>query len=305
MRKILVTGANGFIGSHLVRSLRNIRGADIEILRTDITDKVALNSPCTDAEMVFHLAAYVNASPVYDKRKEAFIYNVNVAGTRNLLEALGPSVRHVVFFSTVNVYGNKEGVFSEESEVAPETVYARTKLEAEWVIRDWGQHKGVKTTCLRLPPVYGPGGGGNIYKMIRAVNKGLFLMIGEGRNKRDLVNVGNVVDADMAAVDRQTSKDATYIVTDGEAYTLKEVYDLISRGLGKKPSAFYLPLKAARVLARMGDIVERIALNPMPFDTAILKKLTTSQVFLSEKIAQELGFKPKYNLYNSLKEALL
>ena len=97
-------------------------------------------------------------------------------------------------------------------------------------------------TSLRLPLVYGPGNKGNIYKMIEAVDRGRFVMIGRGANRRSMVYVGNVVDAAISVVNNSRADGSVYIVTDGIDYSLKDLYDTISKSLGKRPRSFFIPM---------------------------------------------------------------
>jgi nucleoside-diphosphate-sugar epimerase len=270
----------------------------------DITDKASLTSICYDADVVFHLASYVHKIPKSEEEKR-YVFNVNVDGTRNLLDSLGHSVRHIVFFSSVSVYGLDSGFDIDESvKTEPVTLYGITKLKGETLIRDWGEYKHVKTTCLRLPLVYGSGNKGNIDKMIQAIKKNLFMIIGDGSNKRSLVYVRNVVDAALAVVDRQKTNSEVYIITDGIDYTVKELYVTIAKGMEKKPLSFRFPLSIANGLAWLGDMGGGIIGKPLPFNSETLKKLTGSLTFSSRKIQEEMGFKPTYNLYNAISEVV-
>jgi|Deesub1362A_J573_1020465.scaffolds.fasta_scaffold00073_93 nucleoside-diphosphate-sugar epimerase len=317
MYKALVTGSSSFIGKHLINKLIE-KGADIsafvrdrgkipdewkkniKIFEGDITDKKSLSEIPKDIDVVFHLAAYVHKNPKSKDEKD-YMFKVNVEGTRNLLDSICTSVRHVVLFSSVSVYGVDAGQMLDETcQTSPVTPYARSKFEAENILKNWGQERHIKTTSLRLPLVYGPGNKGNIYKLIEAVDKNRFIMLGKGQNKRSMVYVGNVVDAALSIVDKDEADGKVYIVTDGIDYTVRELYETIAKELGKKPRQFYIPISIAKALALAGDIVGR----PFPLNSSTLNKLAGSLTFSSLNIQKGIGFKPKYNLYNTIGETI-
>lgn len=319
----LVTGGNSFIGRHLINILiqkgvkisilvRNKKDIPIKwnnnyikILDGDITSKSSLKAIYnSDVDVIFHLASYVHRKPKSEDEIR-YVFKVNVEGTKNLLDSLCPTVKHIVFFSSVSVYGIESGFDIDELvKTDPVTTYGITKLKAEAIIRDWGKEENVKTTSLRMPLVYGPGNKGNIYKMVEAIDRGRFVMMGRGENKKSMVYVGNVTDAALAVVDRQRANNEVYVVTDGVDYTVKDLYETIAKGLGKKPLPFYIPISIAKGLAKIGDVGGNIIRKSLPFNSEVLGKLTSSLTFSPRKIQEELDFKPRYNLHNTINETI-
>ncbi len=154
---------------------------------------------------------------------------------------------------------------------SPETPYGKSKLEAEKIVEDYGGKYKFKTTSLRLPLVYGPGNKGNVYGMIEAVDRGRFVMIGRGANRRSMVYVENAVDAALSVVNNSRADSSVYIVTDGIDYSLKELYDIIAIGLGKRPHSFFVPMGLARGLAVMGGIAGSMIGKQVPFNLISLR----------------------------------
>jgi len=318
--KILVTGANGFIGQHLVHTLEeygikvNALDKDTKELKTvskanifegNIFNNELLNKAVQDVEVVYHLVAKTHDSSNIKKNIEDY-FKINVEGTRNLLNTcIGSKIKHFIFFSSVKTMTEEsENTLDETFTPNPTTPYGESKLIAEKLVADTGKKYGFKTTSIRLSLVYGPGNKGNIYKMIESVDKGRFIMIGRGENKRSMVYVENVVDAAFAIVGQEQANGKVFIVTDGIDYTVKELYEVIAKGLGKRPLRFYVPVGIARGLAWIGDIVGHIARKPLSFNSGALGKLTNSLTFSSRKIQEEIGFNMKYNLYNSIDETI-
>jgi len=318
MNKILVTGANSFIGRHLVNELikknENVAvfvrtperippewNGTVEIYNGDITKKESLAGICKGAKVVFHLAAKVHDfSETADGAHEHFA--VNVEGTRNLLDECRDSgIKHFIYFSSVKAMTEESGSPLDETfEPVPATPYGKSKLAAEKLVTEYGRKYSFKTTSLRLPLVYGPGNKGNIYRMIMAVDKYRFLMIGDGKNRRSMAYVGNVVDAALSVGDKQKADAQVFIITDGIDYSVKDLYAAISRSLGKKMFPFFIPIKIAKLFAMFGDAIGRLIGKPLPFNSEMLGKLTGPLIFSSYKIQSETGFKPRYSLYNTL-----
>lgn len=317
-----MVGTRSFIGQHLIRKLidkgDHVTGLvrnrpdkaekwmkDVKVVSGDITEKRSLAGLCKDIEIVYHLAAKVhdfsNKSNTADEH-----FAVNVSGTKNILdECIHFGIKHFVYFSSVKAMAEERGNNLDETfSPAPETLYGKSKLEAEKVVEDYGGKYKFNTTSLRLPLVYGPGNKGNIYRMIEAVDRGRFVMIGRGANRRSMVYVENAVDAAISVVNNSRADSSVYIVTDGIDYSLKELYDTISKGLGKMPRSFSVPMGLARGFAMIGSIAGNLIGKQVPFNLNILEKLTGTYTFSSLKIQRELGFKPRYNLYNTISDTI-
>jgi len=316
--EVLVTGATGFIGSLLVRRLASM-GCRIKLLvenqcNSDLAEydvhqgglfsNDALARASKSSEIVYHLAAFTDPDAKSSEAVER-CFAINVEGTKNLLSSLGPSTKQVVFFSTVYVFGNRnEDVTDESSPADPSTPYGHSKLEAEYLIREWGLSHGVMTTCLRLPLVYGPGNKGNILRMIEAIERRRFLVVGKGENKRSMVYVENVIDAAIAVAYQEEADGETFIVTDSTDYSVLELYQTISKYLGIKPLPLRIPMVIARPVGRVLDLAGSVAGIKLPIDSHVLKRLTASQVFSSKKIEAVLGFRPRYDLREGMAETV-
>lgn len=317
-----MVGASSFIGQHLIRKLidkgDHVTGLvrnrpdkaekwmkDVKVVSGDITEKRSIAGLCKDIEIVYHLAAKVH--DFSNKGNNADEHSaVNVSGTKNILdECIHFGIKHFVYFSSVKAMAEERGNNLDETfSHSPETPYGKSKLEAEKIVEDYGKKYKFRTTSLRLPLVYGPGNKGNIYKMIEAVDRGRFVMIGRGANRRSMVYVENTVDAAISVLNNSVADSSVYIVTDGIDYSLKELYDTISKGLGKRPRSFFIPMGLARGFAVIGSIAGSIIGKQVPFNLNILDKLTGTYTFSSLKIQRELDFKPRYNLYNTISDTI-
>ena len=213
--RIVITGASGFIGSHLVPALI---GADVEIVcilepgaenpfagaqtfSEDICTARGLSEAFTGAKVVVHLAARNHVlretakDPLFEYRR------VNVGGTRNVIRAARQQgVGLFIHFSSIKAMGEGSGeILDERAPCLPLTPYGISKLESEEVIRAEADGTGMAVVIFRLPMVYGPGNKGNLPRMIRWADRGLPFPMVRPDNLRSMVYVGNVVAADDPA----------------------------------------------------------------------------------------------------------
>lgn len=319
--RILVTGASGFIGRHLVERLAReghaVRAlihdhsgparwpASVDVARGDVRDAGAMKAATAGCEAVFHLAGKAHALTEVRGEEEAY-RAVNVTGTRNVLEAaVAGGAKSFVFFSSVKAMGEEAPECRDESsEARPLTAYGRSKLEAEKLVLECGRRTGLGATCLRLPLVYGVGNKGNLFRMIAAIDRGLFPPLPPVHNRRSLVHVTNVVDAAVLAVEKPAAHGRCYIVTDGRPYSTCELYELICRALGKRIPRWSVPVGLLSAAARVGDLAGRVLRRRMPFDSDTLAKLTGSAWYSSDLITRELGYRPLMTLERALPELI-
>jgi nucleoside-diphosphate-sugar epimerase len=319
VKQVLVTGAGGFIGQHLVDRLLEqgsivralVRpganlpdwGRHVDVVEGDIHDFHAMNRAAAGVDTVFHLAGKTHALSEVEQ-DEAGYHNVNVDGTRNVLEgAVARGVSRVVFFSSVKAMGEEtEECLDESGKALPSTAYGRSKLAAERLVLDCGKRAGLHVVCLRLPLVYGPGNKGNLFRMIAAIDRGFFPPLPPVRNRRSMVHVTNVVEAALLTATSPAANGQCYIVTDGRPYSTRELYEKICHGLGKRIPQWSISIGVLRVLGHMGDAAGRIRGKRFVFDSDALEKLIGSAWYSSDKLFRELGYRPSITFEGALPE---
>jgi UDP-glucose 4-epimerase len=323
MKHVLVTGATGFIGVHVIRALkekrlrinalvrnidkaRHLLGDGVNFITGDILDTDhRLAEAVRDVDTVFHLVSKTHDFSTHAGIENDY-YRINVTGTRNLLEACrSAKIEHFVYFSSVKAMAeNASHRIDEQFTPQPTTAYGKTKLEAERIVRCFCDRHQCAASILRLPIVYGPGNKGNVLAMIKAIDAGWFFLIGDGSTRRSMVYVGNVVDAALAAAAVNKVKDRIYIITDGVDYTLREIYETVAGELGRRIKPLSIPLRLAKIAAVAGDVGHKITGKTLPFNTDMFEKLTTSLTFSSDFICEDIGFKPKFTWYNTITETI-
>lgn len=309
-KSCLVTGASGFIGERLawhlsqkgfkVRVLnRRVKSDKIDSYRIDLVEDNVPSNLCADIDTIFHLAGKAHAL-TETHQDEAEYFQVNTEGTRKLLESAKlEGVQRFIFFSSVKAVGSSLNQPMHETVTEPaDEPYGQSKYEAEQLVLHGGYvpHSVVIRPCL----VYGNTEKGNLPRMINAIRSGYFPPFPEVHNKRSMVHVEDVVQAALLTAENPKAAGQIYIVSDGRAYSTREMYDWICEALGKPPSSFNVPMVLLQALAKLGDGLGRLRGCRFFFDSDVLDKLIGSAWYSSAKIERELGFRSVHDLQGSL-----
>jgi len=241
--RFVITGAAGFIGGNLLRALAakgkvlgiDVKPSDVDgegVLRTtaDISD------PLPDVDG-FENATVIHAAAVMNAPDDAAFWNVNVNGTRNVLDwAARKKAEHVVFFSSGGVYGyGREQYFKESDPLDPIGFYGYTKWIGENLTAMYAQLYDIPVTVVRLFWPYGPGQKAGVFSYIfRAVGQGTPLAIKKGGSpKMNPVHVDDIVAA-VAAIAAAGGEGRTYNLCGDETVSFLEAVRLFEDRLGKK-----------------------------------------------------------------------
>jgi len=253
---VLVTGAAGFIGSHLVERLRSmgleVAGIDnfingyeenlaafkgdhgFKLIRGDILNPKDLSKACGGVDSVIHMAAQPSVAKSAENPIEDF--EVNAAGTLNLLECARKSdVRTVIFASSSTVYGESELPTPEEHPLRPISNYGASKAAAEAYCSSYNSLYGLKTASLRYFNIYGPRSRkGVMFDLLEKLRKDRkkLEVLGTGDQKKDYLYIDDAVDATLRVAEKGKLAGETYNVGSGMAYTLKRLAHLLLNILG-------------------------------------------------------------------------
>lgn len=294
---ILITGAAGFIGSHVSEffisegcrviaidnfddfyatevkesNIANLLKTDrFKLYKADIRDKNALQSifQQNDIDVVVHLAAKAGVRPSIEGIEE--YYDVNVNGTLSLLQVMNKNnVRKMIFASSSSVYGNNLKVpFAEVDRVDnPISPYASTKKSAELLCHVYHHLYGFEITCLRFFTVYGPRQRPDlaIHKFTRLIDEGKYIpMFGDGSSARDYTYISDIVQGIGAAVNRFNGY-LIFNLGESNVITLARMIKTIEDCLGKKAKIDNQPMQPGDVGITFADISKaRKELNYSP-----------------------------------------
>ncbi len=302
--RVLVTGANGFVGSAVVPSLRACGHAVIAVTRGNSVSGVETRridglGPATDwktalrdVDTVVHLAARVHIMRDDSADPEAAFWRVNVDGTRRLAEAAAASgVRRLLFVSTTKVNGERtppDRPFRVTDPPAPEDAYGRSKWRAEQALAEVSDGGRLEVVVLRPPLVYGPGVGANFLALLKLCDGRWPLPFGGLENRRSLSFVGNLADAIAVAIAHPDAAGATFLVSDGPALSVTDLIRRLRRALHRP--ARLVPLPPA-VLRLAGGAVGR---------AAHMGRLLDSAVVDAGAITERLGWRPPVGVDDGL-----
>lgn len=280
--------------------------SNVETRIGDVTDPAAVQSAMQGVDAVVHLAALlhiVNPPPALRAKYE----RINVGGTATVVEAaVKAGVRRVVLASTIAVYGPSNGqILNEDSVPHPDTFYAQTKLAAEKIVLNAkcadGQPVG---TVLRFGAVYGARIKGNYQRLLQSLARGRFMPLGAGRNRRTLVYDKDVARAVAMVVQHPTAAGKIYNVTDGQFHTLNEIITTICVALERKPPIFSIPVGPVRALVDMLETAMQLIGLCSSINRATIDKYTEDIAVEGQRIQNELGFVPQYNLNTGWRESI-
>lgn len=299
--KILITGGAGFIGSNLAKtcneagheviildnlstgSLKNIEELTSVFIRKDIRENLHRIKEIENIDVIFHLAAFISVPESFEKEEEC--YNINIKGTKNLLDfAVKNKVKKFIITSSAAVYGNLPSLpKTEESTLKPESPYAISKIKCEELIKDYYKKYGLYTLSLRLFNVFGPNQNPDsayaavIPSFIKSAKNNEDIIIhGSGEQTRDFIYIKDVCSAFLSALKKPLNGKKVNISSNTEAtinYLAKEIKETLSS-----------ESKIKHIEKREGDILRSRGSN-----------------LLAKKI---LDFQPKYSLKKGLKEML-
>jgi nucleoside-diphosphate-sugar epimerase len=306
MGKVLVTGANGFIGRALCLFLKRkgyvvraaVRGERIDIPGVDEYVQVGDISRSTDwqqaligIDLVVHLAGCAHNL----KKATAASFNtfrqVNVFATESLAKASAKAgIKRFIFVSSVKVNG--EGAirpYNEKDIPAPEDAYGMSKREAEEVLAGIGARTGLQTVILRLPLVYGPEAKANFKELIKAISSGVPLPLKGLKNRRSFLYIGNLTDAIAVCLVHPRAAAETFLLSDRQDVSTEELVKIISFAMNKRIVLFFFPANLLRVFSKI-----------MGKERAV-NKITGSLAVDSSKIGDLLGWKPPFTLEEGIR----
>ena len=289
MKKLLFTGASGFLGYNI----RPILGKSYDVRTIGLTDdddikvNIAKEVPPinTHYDVVLHAAGKAHTVPKTEAEKQV-VYDVNYQGTVNLCKALekAGSPKAIVFISTVAVYGCEFGeLITEEHPLEGATPYAASKIMAEKFLTEWCAEHNVVLGILRPSLLAGRKAPGNLGAMVNGIKKGFYLNIAGGKVRKSILMAEDIAHL----LPLLEEKGGIYNVCDTNQPTFGEISQSVAKQLGK-PKPLSIPYWLAWCMAKVGDLLG----NKAPINSYKLEKMTKSLTFSNEKARKELGWEP-------------
>lgn len=301
MMRILVTGADGFVGRRLCDLLQTESCDVVRVVRTArdagsvaVGDIAAVRNWTTllqGVSAIVHVAARAHvlretsAQPLDEFRR------TNVAATVQLAEAAAAAdVRRFVFLSSIGVNGTESGAraFLETDLPVPSEPYAVSKWEAEQALLDIGARTGMQVVRVRPPLVIGAGAKGNLLRLMRLVERGLPLPLGAIRNARSFVALADLCDLLSSCIRAERAADELFLAADAEELSTPQLMKEIAAGLGRKLRLVPVPGPALRLVARMTGLQSQ------------LNRMAGSLRVDASKARRVLGWQPRVGLHSAI-----
>lgn len=286
-----VIGGSGFIGTRLCQRLNNNEKINFFIVDkapsltfpdkvkiADVRSLEVLRNAIEPNSILINLAAEHR-----DDVKPLSLYEeVNVQGARNLcIVAREKNIKHIVFTSSVAVYGFAPLGTDETGYISPFNEYGRTKFEAEKVFRTWQTEDPLNRTLVIIRPtvVFGEQNRGNVYNLLRQIASGRFLMVGNGENKKSLAYVENVAALLEFAVSFQAGVHV-YNYIDKPDFTMNQLVGTVRRILGRPERvAFRLPYTVGLLIGKVFDFIALVTRKRFAISSIRVKKFCSNSMF--------------------------
>jgi len=306
MALILVTGANGKIGSRLVAALLS-KGYKVravvrpgskgklpkaaEKYEHDLSIAPLPKEAFKGVQRVAHLAGLVGS------HSRSALEAANAVAVNSLLYNCPLSLQRIVLASSISVYGEYRGKLVDESfKAMGESPYGKSKLLGENEARNFCPRLPI--TFLRIAMVYGPGFSEGYSTVLRYLTEGKMKIIGNGKNRMPLVYIDDVVRAFLLALSRPTSPCREYNICGEEKFTQEQLLKLASSCLGvPAPTKHITPAALQALLSFSGILGKKASLDPEN-----IRQLTLDRAYSCKRAEKELGWKQKVKLKDGVRE---
>jgi dihydroflavonol-4-reductase len=316
--KALVTGATGFIGSHLVEFLLKknytvrcllrktsstvwLKNLPVEFVYGDLFSEDALREAVQGVEIIFHSAGVTKA-----KTKEEY-YRGNATGTKNLLEAVrrqNPALKRFVHVSSQAAVGQSatKAPITEDAPAHPITTYGRSKWQAEEECLR--MMPGLPITILRPPVVYGPRDK-DVFEFFSTMKKGLQPIVGFGEKYVSMIHVGDLVRGFAMAAESPVAQGQTYFISSKQIYDWRQIGDATKRIMDRFVLRIRIPEPGVYVVAAFAELFSRFSTKPalINFEKArdMVQDYWTAD---ASKAKRDFGFEQEISLERGIEDTV-
>ncbi len=318
---VLVTGAGGFVGGHLVdilvergesvrilarpgEDVARLVKAGVEVCRGDLTDRSVLEDAVDGVERVLHCAARTGPwGPLAEYEQ------VNVYGSKLLIEAaMTAGVRRIVHISSITVHGlDVRGTVDETAPLhsGPDP-YSRTKIASERVLQQMIRDKGAPVAIVRPGLIYGPRDSNSFGRFAKLVEQGKMILIGPGSNHLPLIYVRDVAEGIVLASEVEQAVGNAYLLVNDEPVTQRDYYNAMAKELGVPPPRLHIPYRAALAIGATSEMVGHLThkKQPPPLMRFGLMQIGGENRFVISRARNELGFSPQVNLADGVRQGI-
>lgn len=308
-------GASGFVGTRLIGLLTESAGLydckNVDLLPShffnditvigDVRKQDEMDRELKGADLVVLLAAQHRD----DVTPTSLYYDTNVKGMEVTLKAMEKNgCKRIIFFSSVAVYGLNKNNPDENHPADPFNHYGKSKWQAEQVLQKWYEtHPDWNINIIRPTVIFGERNRGNVYNLLRQISSGKFLMVGDGKNKKSMAYVGNIVAFVKFLIDNKVSGYNVYNYIDKPDNDMNKLVGHVSKVLGKNIPTTHFPLWLGMMGGYCFDLLAKMTGKKLTISSVRVKKFCATTEFDSTK-AHKSGFNPPYTLDEGLARTL-
>lgn len=317
--KYLVTGANGFIGSHLVDALvskrrfvkvlirensniynieEHVKKKRIEIVYGDMRERRSLKEALDNCNVICNVGALTDLSA----SRKAFL-DVNVHSLRNMLDlASKRPVKRFVQISSIGAFSKNHSVINEETPLNPMNNYELSKVEGEKIAISYWKEKGLPVTILEPSAVYGPKVNIGFPYMLDAIKKGRMRYPVSEDNLLNLIYVTDFVKAIELSIEKEEAIGERFIIGGEKPYTYKEIIEAAAHELGVPPPKKHIPISIAKCFIFITQHIAKMKGKKPGLVIEYFDYITTNMNLDISKAKSILGFKPEVELKDGMRE---
>jgi nucleoside-diphosphate-sugar epimerase len=311
--EVLVTGATGFVGSHLVDYLaaqgarvramvrhssdtHHLTRPGVQLVPGDLADQETLIAAVKGVDIVFHAAALLSTG-----HTASAILEINLTGTENLLKACTvQSVGRFVFFSSGSVYGlSPATLIDEQTPQVPTDAYGRSKALAEASVRHHGEVHGLKYSILRPCRIYGERDERFTARLLRLLRGPIIAVAPDGRPHYNLVHASDVAAAALLAGQHSRAVGEAFNITDGRGASLRQMSEILQNLKDRKQLVVQVP----QGVLRFARVARALSRAQRPTGRGLGPWFHTQRYDIS-KAQRLLGYEPQVKLPQGLRRAL-
>ena len=310
--KIAILGGSGFVGSRLIKELSLGKCYNIDKNPSPFFNDITRIKNICDSDLHRQLdkdtstVVLLAAEHRDDVSPTSLYYDVNVEGTKNVLSSMDQlGIRHIIFTSSVAVYGLNKVNPNEAHPADPFNHYGKSKWQAEEALRNWFQKDSENRSLIIVRPtvIFGERNRGNVFNLLKQIASGNFMLIGKGTNKKSMAYVGNIAAFLKHCISIEQPGYRIYNYIDKPDLDMNELVSLIKEQLGKGKRSIRIPYLIGMAGGYCFDFLAKITGKSLPISSVRVKKFCATTQFDS-KLAHSSGFQPPYTLHEGLKKTL-